>query len=75
MVKYYGMLGVNSSEAQWIRSYKESQPSASIEQVAEVFRRQTNPQGDIEQAKRIVRVYLGLDPQESIDDLVPDNMK
>lgn len=71
MEKLYGLLGVNSTEAQWIRSYVEHNPNATIRQIAEVFRKQINPKGDIEVAERIVKVYLGIEPQESVDDLIP----
>ncbi len=72
MTKEYGMLGYNSSEGQWIRFYKEQTPNATLKEVAEVFRKRINPEGDIEVAERIIKVYLGLEPQESIDDLVPE---
>lgn len=71
MIKGYGLLGYDSSEGQWIRFYKEENPNATISEVAEVFRKQINPNGDIEIAKRIVKVYLGIEPQESVDDLLP----
>ena len=71
MVKGYGLLGYNSSEGQWIRLYKEQNPNATIREVAEVFRKQINENGDIEIAERIVKVYLGIEPQESVDDLLP----
>ena len=46
-------------------------PNATINEVAEVFRKKINPEGDIEIAERIVKVYLGIEPQESVNDLVP----
>lgn len=72
MKRGYGLLGYNSSEGQWIRYYKEENPNATLREVAEVFRKQINPNGDIEVAERIVKVYLGLEPQGSVDDLVPE---
>lgn len=71
MIKEYGLFGYDSSEGQWIRFYKGENPNATVREVAEVFRKEINPNGDIEIAERIVKVYLGVEPQESIDDLVP----
>lgn len=71
MSKQYGLLSYHSSEGQWIRFYKEETPNATIREIAEVFRKQINPKGDIEVAERIVKVYLGIEPQESVDDLIP----
>lgn len=72
MNKSYGLLDFHSSEAQWIRFYKEQTPNATIREVAEVFRNKINPEGNIDDAERIVKVYLGLAPQESVDDLLPN---
>lgn len=75
MINGYGMLGYDSTEGQWIRFYKENNPNATLREVAEIFRKRTNPEADIEVAERIVKVYLGIEPQESIDDLVPPQFR
>ncbi|AMH01837.1 hypothetical protein AL485_23245 [Serratia liquefaciens] len=67
--KGYGMLGVNSTEAKWMRFCREEH-GYSVEKLTEIFKQQISAKPDDETIRLVIEVYLGLKPQSAVDHLL-----
>ncbi|EPR3505712.1 hypothetical protein QZQ41_13760 [Serratia marcescens] len=67
--KSYGMLGVHSTEAKWMRFCHEEH-GYSVEKLIELFKKNISTKPDDETIRLVIEVYLGLKPQSAVNHLL-----